>query len=578
MPQKFRLWIIGCGAVVLVVVGWLLVIHDISAEYHRRVTEALDRSRTRTVILREFADATFSSAALALRQLDTRAGTDGIVLPSDPALQREILRRSAHILPFFYGLAIVDKNGNVVFTTHKAPAAGPSLNLADRDYFAWQRDHPSSDLLVSAPLVARTDNRLTIPVSMRISDGHGGFDGIVVAGVKPEYLDAFMRTLAADNAFLVLADGTIVAGEAPPSLRSPGRPRIDVNVVDGWLAEAAGSSVLTLGSGPQAAGHAPLEVLPGIAFVGLDMEKELAPWRRERLHRIGAASVYTALIVLLSWVILAGTRRDLRTAAALRTARDEAQDARQRAEDADRNKSMFLAHTSHELRTPLNAIIGFSEVLAKEVFGPLEKRYREYSRDIHHSGQHLLSVVDNILDLAKVSAGQWELAREHFTLPELLDDIGRLAAPEAAARSVDLKRDLPADLPVLHTDRRVLRQVLLNLIVNGIRFTPSGGTVGVVASVEPDGRLAILVLDTGVGIEPEALDKVVEPFSNVSDLIARKPGGTGLGLPLCRAFVRALGGEFTIASEVGEGTCVTVKLPAMVLQSGPADDLDATAA
>ncbi|HTY66764.1 MAG TPA: ATP-binding protein [Alphaproteobacteria bacterium] len=577
MPQKVRLWIIGFGAVALVAVGWLFVVRDIAQEYDRLVAAVLDRSRTRTIILREFADATFSSAALALRQLDTQSSPSGIVLPRDPALVREVLTRTAHILPFLYGLAIIDKNGNRVLTTHAPP--GPDENVADRDYFDWQRSHASLDLHVSAPLVARINHRPTIPISMRISDAAGGFDGIVLAGVRPAYLEAFMSSLDADHAFIALADGTVVAGQPPPGLAADGQPRgIDPALARAWRGSPAGSSVMRFGGAAEAAGHAAIDSLPGVVSIGLDLDKELAPWRRETLHRLAGAAVYSGLVALLTWAIIAVTRRDQDTAAALRTARDEAQDARRRAEEADRNKSLFLAHTSHELRTPLNAIIGFSEVLAKEVFGPLEQRYREYSRDIHHSGQHLLSVVDNILDLAKVSAGQWELTREQFTLADLLDDVGRLAAPEAALRSVELKRVLPPDLPTLYSDRRVLRQVLLNLVINGIKFTPAGGTVGIVVTVEPEGRLVIAVLDTGIGIEPAELDKVVEPFSNVSDLIARKPGGTGLGLPLCRAFVKLLGGELTIASEVGEGTSVTVKLPPEILKAGPADDLDATAA
>ncbi|MBV8534415.1 MAG: hypothetical protein JO128_02410 [Alphaproteobacteria bacterium] len=570
MPQKLRLWFIGFGAVALVAVGWLFVVRDISQEYDRLVAAVLDRSRTRTIILREFADATFSSAALALRQLDTQSGPSGIALPRDPALVREILARTAHILPFLYGLAIIDKNGNRVLTTHAPP--GPDENVADRDYFDWQRNHASLDLHVSAPLIARINHRPTIPISMRISDAAGGFDGMVLAGVKPTYLEAFMGSLDADHTFIALADGTVIAGQPPPGLQ------VDQALAEAWRASPARSSVMRFGGGAEAGGHAAVDSLPGVVYVGLDMGKEMAPWRRETLHRLAGAAVYSGLIALLTWAIIAVTRRDQRTAAELRTARDEAQDARRLAEEADRNKSLFLAHTSHELRTPLNAIIGFSEVLAKEVFGPLEQRYREYSRDIHHSGQHLLSVVNNILDLAKVSAGQWDLAREQFALADLLDDIGRLAAPEAALRMVELKRVLPPDLNPLYTDRRVLRQVLLNLINNGIKFTPAGGTVGVVASVDSEGRLAIAVLDTGIGIEPAELDKVVEPFSNVSDFIARKPGGTGLGLPLCRAFVKLLGGELTITSEVGEGTSVTVKLPPEILKAGPADDLDATAA
>lgn len=576
MPQRFRLWIIGCGTLALVALGWVFVGRDIAQGYDRLLAEALERSQTRVVILREFVDATFSSAALALRQLDTRPGTAGIVLPSDPVVVHEILERTARILPLFNGIAIVDKDGNVSTTTHGAP--GSPVNVADRDYFIWHRDHASSDLLVSAPVQARVDGRLAIPVSLRVDDGHGGFGGIVLGGVRPAYFEAFMRSLSLDTGFIALADGAVLVGRPPSWLMPNGQTRLDPELLQRWRSVPAGSSIVSSGGVSEAAAYAPLEPVPGVVFAGLAMDKELAPWRRESLHRLIGAAAYTALILLLSWVIVAGMRRDQKTAAALRAAWDEAQVARRRAEEADRNKSMFLAHTSHELRTPLNAIIGFSEILAKEVFGPLEARYREYSRDIHHSGQHLLAVVNNILDFAKVSAGHWQLAREQFALGDLLDDIGRLAVPEAALRSVDLKRELRPDLPVLYTDRRVLRQVLLNLISNGIKFTPAGGTVGVVASVETEGRLAIAVVDTGVGIEPGELDKVLQPFSNVSDLIARKPGGTGLGLPLCRAFVELLGGELTIASEVGEGTCATVRLPPEVLNARPTDDFDVTAA
>jgi signal transduction histidine kinase len=299
---------------------------------------------------------------------------------------------------------------------------------------------------------------------------------------------------------------------------------------------------------------------------------------REPEVRILLAAVCTVLVALLAWALAAALDRERRQAAALRTACEDARMARQRAETAERDKSVFLAHTSHELRTPLNAIIGFSEILAREVFGPLDKRYREYSNDIHHSGQHLLSVVNNILDLAKVTAGRWELTRENFSLHELLDDIGRLAAPEATRRGIELKRDVPADFPVLYTDRRVLRQILLNLIANGIKFTGSGGVVAVAAAWSPANGITLIVLDTGIGIEPGEIDKVVEPFSNVSNFIARKQGGTGLGLPLCRAFIALLQGELTITSQPGEGTAVLVKLPAGCISSGPIDEIDATAA
>jgi signal transduction histidine kinase len=583
ISQRSRPWLVGCGALLVLAVGWAFIVHDMFDAHDRVVAAALERSAARSEVFRDFVDATVSSAALAMRQLDVRTDIPGIVLPSDRELLAATLRRTVRLLPGLSSLAVLDRNGDIVLG---APTAAVE-NLADRPFFQWHIDNPSTDLLVSPP----DKPGGPVPISLRAEDEAGRFAGIVLGLLKPDYFASFMRSLGVDTACIQAAGGMIVLrepGGTAAVAREGGGPALAetlrLRAERGDRAAPGGGSHVATGEGMvgtarSAASYAVLTAMTGGVFVAMDLQRVLGPWRKEAWHRVLGGTIYTALVGVLVWLMIRTMRRDQTAALVLRKAQIEADTARRQAEEADRNKSLFLAHTSHELRTPLNAIIGFSEVLAKEVFGPLEERYREYSRDIHHSGQHLLAVVDNILDLAKVSAGRWQITRDRFTLDEVLDDVGRLAAPDAAMRDVELKRDIPEDLPDLYTDRRVLRQVLLNLVGNGIKFTEAGGVVAVVASVARSGRLIILVLDTGVGIEPMDLKQILEPFSNVSDLVARKQGGTGLGLPLCRAFVQLLGGELTITSELGEGTSIRVALPPDCLASGTnGDDVDVTAA
>ncbi len=594
MSWRLRSWLIGCGALALLAAGWAFVVTDLLHEYSHDAAEVADRSRTRAMIFARFADTTFASAAIALDQLVPHVGASAVTLPRDGAALQGLLQQTVRSVPIFYGIAVVDRNGNALATSQDETDA--ALNLADQAYFGWHRRNASHALHVSAPMVGWLDAFWAIPVSLRIDDPSGAFAGMVVGLLKPDYLTGFMRDLGVDSALIALADGTMLVSEPAPAVRGARRSAIDRQMIDRWreqsgpLVDEVPDLVLVppprrtvdvafdRDAGAQAASYVALRSIPAAAFTRIDLGPAMDPWWQAARYRIIGGGVLTGMMLLLAWLAIAGMRRDLKTSMALRAARDDAQLARQKAEEADRNKSVFLAHTSHELCTPLNAIIGFSEVLAREVFGPLDKRYREYSRDIHHSGQHLLAVVNNILDLAKVSADRWELAYERFALPELLDDVGRFAAPEAELRSIELKRDVPPDFPDLYTDRRVVKQILLNLIANGIKFTPSGGVVAVAASRSADGGIIIMIIDTGIGIDPADLDQVVKPFRNLSNLIARKEGGTGLGLPLCRAFVDLLGGELTITSQPGEGTSVMVRLPATCIAEGPIDEIDATAA
>jgi signal transduction histidine kinase len=248
-------------------------------------------------------------------------------------------------------------------------------------------------------------------------------------------------------------------------------------------------------------------------------------------------------------------------------------EAKEQAEIASRSKSEFLANVSHELRTPLNAINGFSEVMLQRLFGPLgNERYVEYVTDIHASGQHLLRIINDILDLSKIEAGRRELHEEVVEVGELVRSAIRIVQPRATEGGVRLVNEVTEPAGRLQCDETALKQVLINLAANSVKFTPEDGQITVRTAAGPNGEFTLTVKDTGIGIPPEAIEKVLVPFVQVESALARKHAGTGLGLPLAKALVELHGGTIAIESELGAGTTVTVTLPASrVVASGDAD-------
>ncbi|MEI6559582.1 MAG: PAS domain S-box protein [Rhodospirillaceae bacterium] len=246
----------------------------------------------------------------------------------------------------------------------------------------------------------------------------------------------------------------------------------------------------------------------------------------------------------------------------------EAQAAKTSADLANRAKSEFLATMSHELRSPLNAILGFAEILGMEMFGALgSPRYLGYAKDIHDSGRLLLSVIDDILDLSKIEAGKLELHEELVTVEQAIGSALRLVQTRSQAHGLGLDCRLEPDLPPLWADGRLIIQMAVNLLSNAIKFTPRGGTVVIaVDRIAGDGDLRLSVTDTGIGIAPEDLPKVLAPFEQVDNHLTRTQSGTGLGLPLVKSLIELHGGSFEIASAPGAGTTVTLTFPAWRLR------------
>ena len=303
----------------------------------------------------------------------------------------------------------------------------------------------------------------------------------------------------------------------------------------------------------------------GTTFLGLSLLHETFPFS---LGFAALEFIYFGLIVMYAravhqlayeMLLLREEKRSL--IGRLEAALSDATAARKKAETASRAKSHFLANISHELRTPLNAVLGFAEVIRDRLFGDDVARYAEYAANIHVSGSHLLGLINDVLDLSKIEAGKLELVPERFDLAQDLGEAFRFVEPQAARKNVELVREIPESMNVV-ADKRALRQIAVNLLANAVKFTPQGGNVTLSLRRDQGGDVTLSVSDTGIGIRPEDMPRVLETFGQGRhDVTPTDEHGTGLGLAIVKSLIEAHGGRIGIESRLGEGTTVTVTLP-----------------
>ncbi len=307
----------------------------------------------------------------------------------------------------------------------------------------------------------------------------------------------------------------------------------------------------------------------GVNMVGIKRLEQ----SRERLSGlnsvlIGAAIVTWLLVIGFAVALMRQLRATENAHAEMQAMTVDLEQARREAEEASRAKSNFLASMSHELRTPLNAVLGFADIMRQGLFGPVgHPRYADYVDGIVKSGQHLLSLINDVLDMSRVEAGKLELNEDDLDLRKSIEEALDLVGVTAEGKGVSLTRALPAILPRLQADPRLLRQMMLNLLSNAIKFTSEGGNVEVAAAVLTDGGLAIRVRDTGVGMSDHQLKRVFEPFSQGDSLRAREAGGSGLGLPITRRLIELHDGQIHLSSRKSAGTTATLIFPASRVQT-----------
>jgi two-component system cell cycle sensor histidine kinase PleC len=248
--------------------------------------------------------------------------------------------------------------------------------------------------------------------------------------------------------------------------------------------------------------------------------------------------------------------------------RDEALKKRFEAETANASKTAFLANMSHELRTPLNAILGFSEIISQECFGPVgSERYRDYAGDIHSSGAHLLSLINDLLDVAKIEAGRMDIAPNRLDAARVFDIALKLTSIKAREKDQALAIKVESAAPALYADERAVKQILINLVSNAVKFTPMGGLIEVIGGRAASGDFQILVRDNGPGVPPEKLNHIFTPFNQVDNRFDRQAGGTGLGLALVKGLAELHGGSAWMESELGRGCSVFVTFPGKKLEA-----------
>jgi len=245
----------------------------------------------------------------------------------------------------------------------------------------------------------------------------------------------------------------------------------------------------------------------------------------------------------------------------LRQSEERLRVAQEEADHANRTKSEFLAHMSHELRTPLNAILGYSEILKDDVFTHgLSDQYRDYAKAVHRSGHHLLNLINDLLDLSKIEAGGYTLDIRSNAVMPVIDEVLTLFVPIASERDVSITCDIPASLTRVRADERALKQVLVNLISNAVKFSHEGGEVTIMGR-ETAAATVISVVDRGIGILPEEMDAALKPFEQTSGASHANTNGTGLGLPITKLLIEQHGGTLTLNSAPGEGTRITLQFP-----------------
>ncbi|HEY0832601.1 MAG TPA: ATP-binding protein [Azospirillum sp.] len=444
-------------------------------------------------------------------------------------------------------LALIGRDGALLYVSGQPDARA---NAADRPFFRVHAEAKDDALFIDVPAAGGVVKRPLMRMSRRLSAPDGRFAGVVVAAVDPRVFVSLYRTAnfgPHGSVSLIGLDKVIRARGSPDGDDALGRALPKARLWDELTHASAGRfwQPLQPDGIERAYAYRRLEGYPLVVTVGVarkDIEAAVAGVQRNVLM---LAAMATVTVIAVAVFILVQRRAAERLRCALRLNRD------------------FLARVSHELRTPLNAIIGFSEVIKGRMLGPdAIDRYAEYAEDIHASGQQLLMLVNDILDLSSLQAGRMELAREPVDVAAAIEWAIRVIGPQAELKAVRIDMTVHPGVSCVTADPRAVRQMLINLLSNAVKFTPEGGRIVVAALRGRGGRCVLRVSDTGIGMTADQVNQAVVPFGQASALTARAGQGHGLGLAIVKGLIEAHGGRLSIDSSPGQGSHVSLEFAA----------------
>ena len=537
-------------SVLIMVIFCGIVAYQGSRAYKQAIADGEEKSTRLAHILGENAELTFLGVDLSLRRAIERQYFNSLFGNNLPEYTEQNFKVWLNETPQIVALALIDENGIVAVAAHKKNYEhwlDYHKTMVGQQLFDHMRDADDTYVFIGKH---ETENHTPlILMSRRYNKLNGEFGGIVVAAINPEFFTDFYSSIASGNQrymSMMLPDSTVLVS-------GPYVSEADEKLVKQHLASlpATGDQVKSktlIDSTIKIVSTKRLKNMPIIVSVVLDEEDFLYVWHQYRMKDFGFLTLFVIFGSVLSFFAITMAKQIIRV--------EESEAAAILASQA---KSEFLANMSHELRTPLNAIIGFSEMINSGYFGPLNAKQKERIHDINLCGSHLLQLISDILEFSKGDAGKLELVEEKVDLSEIINESVRIMNGRIRTKAIHIVVSIAPNLPFLWGDKRKIRQILINLISNSIKFTPEDGTITVAARLDPHDNLAIIVADTGIGIADGDIAKALSVFGQVHRNKSHE--GTGLGLPLCKMYAELHEGKLLLTSKVGEGTTVRVIFP-----------------
>ena len=603
-----RLVIIASG----VALGLLIVAIAIAASFYLKFNAESDWKKQTdniSLTLSEHAAQTFISAEVALKSIYSALPQSS--LTSEAALKQYASQKAVHLLlaekissnPLIDVASIALVDGSVANFSRSYPP--PSINLSERDYFQWLRDHPEAKIYFSIPVKNKGTGKWVFYVAKRLQSPNGDFIGTLQIGVSAENFSEFYKKVISnlgDGASVALYRDDFSLMTSYPFkedlvgkqiLTSSTKKLMSEQGIDHVVAEVSSQRVIQDGLSevrivaPRRVANFPFIVTPVVAdtiYLKTWLRALYSIWliailnlillfifikmilnRNQQIHNelIQISKAESALRE--SQKIIENQNLELDSKVRERTLELEKnqirlQESNLLLENANRHKSEFLANMSHELRTPLNSIIGFSELLKEKIFGDINPKQTEYVKNIYNSGKHLLDLINDILDLSKIESGEVNVFREIFSLNKAIQSCVAIVSERVKKNKLKLHVYISEGENLIYADERKMKQILLNLLTNAVKFTPEGGEI-VVQAESTEAGIQVIVKDSGIGIDPKDQEKIFEEFKQVENHYTRKLEGTGLGLAIVKRLIDLQNGWLKLDSALGEGSSFTFFIP-----------------